>query len=62
MVTQQVSLYNTGMKQLLREKSLLEKQQALFMAKVSQDCQLLSSYAGISEGKESCSSTNTTID
>ena len=64
MVTQQVSLYNTGMKQLLihlREKSLQEKQQALFMAKVSQDCQLLSSYAGISEGKESCSSTNTTI-
>ena len=33
-----------------------------FTAKVSQDCQLLSSYAGISEGKESCSSTNTTID
>ena len=33
MVTQQVSLYNTGMKQLLihlREKSLQEKQQALF--------------------------------
>ena len=32
MVTQRVSLYNTGMKQLihLREKSLQEKQQALF--------------------------------
>ena len=34
MVTQQVSLYNTGMKQLLmylREKTLQERQQALFL-------------------------------
>ena len=70
MVTQQVSLsINTGMKQLLihlREKPLQERQQALFRISwqryVSQDCQLLSSYAGISEGKGSCTLTNTTIE
>ena len=64
-----VFLCNTGVKQLLmdlREKSLQERQQALFRIsrqryyKTVNCC--LHNYAGISEGKESCSSTNTTID
>ena len=66
MVTQQVFyLYNIGMKQLLMylcEKTLQERQQALVLEFHGKGITRMLIVVFISEGKESCSSTNTTID
>ena len=50
----------------LREKTLQERQQALFLEfhgkGITRLLIVVFIYAGISKGKESCSLTNTTID
>ena len=65
--TRQVSLYwNEQLLMYLHEKTLQERQQALFLEFDSKGTTrlliIVFIYAGISEGKESCSLTNTTID